>query len=511
MGTSLETASKREANSKLLAVNTPFEVLAMIFELACCLDEFTMLISTSPRKRTIHPHDTRQAINLTCFRWRETAIWVSPLWNHIIFADRCHMARRSGLDFIPTEIERSAGRPLAAHVITDVSTIDAFNSFCSTPLITASLGSLYLARIPGLSRLQSPHSVAPLCFLDAMNRGEHWPKLRSLRVYLRGLHKEDRQSSDTFLDLTQATSLTDVRLRFETLSDLTLKINPPLHCSIRRLDIFDQIEVSSMLNLLRVCKHSLETFVWSHQGGEVDGPLPTNTFPQLLKLDTLRLDGTEALIHISQLSTCAPNVTHLHLGELDFGEEGTHMITRDAVGRIDTSTFPKLEYLNQCLPFSAFESLVKGSKKFRSLELHHNGNGVLGTLRAVGLMRLDQEVATTLAEHENKLENKTLELGFGLESLETLHMDVPLPTNTTKSTVDVSRIERLMETRKLVREGARAASGSESNSGFCLILDPKPPRSRRGTSHELYELAKKYQGRFRIECREHTEDLGESM
>lgn len=499
-------SARRESNSTLFAVNAPFEILALIFEFACYWDEpkIPLPSSDSRGQRFIHPHDTRQAISITCFQWRQTATRVSSLWNHIMLAEYPRNLRRTGFDFLSTEIERSAGRLLFLHIAMDLSIVDRFNSFVTSPLVATKLGGLNLDCRPLRGAVQ-PYFV-PLSVVSVFRQG-HWPNLRSLRVCLSNLYttNEDFESEANVLDLTRTPSLVDLQLSCDLYVSISLIVVPPSRCSIRHLHILHQIELSSIKCILDACSHSLEVFIWDSRLGTQEHGHDTITIPALPRLHTLRLDGAQALRHIINIHSCAPNVTQLHLGQLESGfysdtaRELRHQ--SDVLQLPFLSLYPKLECLDQRLPFFPFQELMKGRRNLRDMRIRGLDHITMGSSGVrIDTAGLSHERPGTVTEMVAATSDGDV---LELESLQSLHMTVPLVMNAPAPTIDLTRIESMMEARRLA-----IVENHELDRGFVLILADHDRLTGVSQVGELYRLAKKYKGRFRIEFKEHAVDLG---
>lgn len=102
------------------AVALPTEILELIFDMACVFSQ-----RSTPWPQHAHKfRDTRNAINLTCFRWRQIALATRALWGRIFVSSRAESKAvcTPSLDLVQIELMRAGNSPLCFHLFCDSDT-----------------------------------------------------------------------------------------------------------------------------------------------------------------------------------------------------------------------------------------------------------------------------------------------------------------------------------------------------------------------------------------------------
>jgi hypothetical protein len=196
--TRIRATLHRVWNERVPVVVLPVEILAAIFKEAC---KQPSNIAAMQRSQLRDIRECRNAINATCYRWRQVALVTSSLWNDILSVHTTMSGdvRIPHKQLIPIELERSNRRALAIHAIVcggNEGCDDLFCTLCSLAPLSSTLDLVVEAW--------------PLQF-HLLNGGISLSNLRRLWLNLR---HPDIECDSERIDLTQATSLCFVSLEF---------------------------------------------------------------------------------------------------------------------------------------------------------------------------------------------------------------------------------------------------------------------------------------------------------
>ena len=273
--TRLRAALHRIQNERVPAVALPYEVLAAIFNKAC---ERPPNVTAVYGANIPDTRKWRNAINATCYRWRQVALATSSLWSDILLTAYPRPAVPNRL-LIPIELERSNGRTLTTRAVIayDEEEYEFFSHTITTlcPL-SSTLDLLVLAWITPFRLLEGR---IPL------------HNLRHLQLHL--IRRPDVTDDPERIDLSQANSLHFVSLYIELdfirggLKPLHLR--PPETPTISDLDISGDVDPCDVVRFIARCSPHLHTLRWrctryaSEFPHEVLDTVPSDSvyFPQL--------------------------------------------------------------------------------------------------------------------------------------------------------------------------------------------------------------------------------------
>lgn len=323
------------------AVRLPFEVLELIFEMACV----ATVQEDEPSKWAHEYRCARNAINLTCSHWREVALKATGLWSHIFVCDRAEPdALRAPMpNLIPIELERAGGRPLAFYLFNDVHA-PSENTTKHWEL-SMSVISAELHRCMTYHAVLQPNHM----LFDTFSIPRFLPLLRTLVLAFHctiDVSPEcDVSVESVVIDLTDAPSLHNLRLRYYEVVGLMdglrsrLFFKLPKLCSLADLHVFEDVDSCNVVDAINSCPR-LETLELDGSDRTLDSrPLIFETMSNLVNL-SIDLGSSFAVDCIPALS--APNLLRLRVDCDDRVEPSA----RDAFDRVfSPSRFPALRYL----------------------------------------------------------------------------------------------------------------------------------------------------------------------
>lgn len=262
------------------AVRLPFEVLELIFEMACV----ATVQEDEPSKWAHEYRRARNAINLTCSHWREVALMATGLWSHIFVCDRVEPdALRAPMpNLIPIELERAGGRPLVFYLFNDViagntSTHWSFSMDMIRPVLHRCV--MYDA------------TLLPFTPFDTFSTPIFLPSLRTLTLTLDhdfGLQPNIPIES-VMVDLTKAPSLCRLWLQYYGITEENdsipfLFFKLPQACSVTELRFSQYLDSASIVDAINFCPF-LETLELNGSGlTPNDRPLIFEPLSHLLNL-----------------------------------------------------------------------------------------------------------------------------------------------------------------------------------------------------------------------------------
>lgn len=318
------------------AVRLPAEILQVIFEMACVATVQEDEASDWARQYRC----TQNAINLTCSRWRQLALNATGLWSHIFVYHRPHpeAARAPLRNLIHTELERAGGRPLALYLFNDVDTESSYEWNSSMDMIS-----------PELHRCVAYDAVLqPFMPFETFSSPLFLPSLRAL--VLTWCYDDDSSpdipAKSVRIDLTNAPSLRDLRLRYQRPMDPSRADDPPrlffkvpTPCFITELHVSEDVDHCSVVDAINSCPR-LEILELDVCASALDDrPL---TIAPLLFLVNLSVNLEQSAIMNCVSALSAPNLTQLRLQ----CENHVDQQIWDTLNSIfAASRFPALRYL----------------------------------------------------------------------------------------------------------------------------------------------------------------------
>ena len=276
----LRAALRRVQNERVPAVALPCEVLAAIFDKACERPAIVTLVYRPYRGDIPDSRKCRNAINATCYRWRQMALATSSLWSDILLATYPFAIPNRVL--IPIELERSNGRTLTTRtIIHDFE--NGYEFFYRTLSTLIPLSSALDLRITSWTTpFRSLEGCVPL------------PNLRHLRLRL---YRSSKITDDPeWVDLSQANSLCLVYIDFKLVRARLnlLHLRPPETPTISDLSLTGDFDPFDVIHFIARCAPHLHTLRWQYIGAVPDLPhevldaIPSDGvyFPQLLSIFT---------------------------------------------------------------------------------------------------------------------------------------------------------------------------------------------------------------------------------
>jgi len=286
----LNITQLRSVNQLQPVSSLPTELLGYIFELAC---RNVALSIDSISKSVLMMRKTRNAISLTCFRWREAALSTSVLWRAITIMNMNDVRHLTDPDRFLAYIERAKYRKLVA--------------FLCPPAGQTFWEELQDHLLPVLSRCETIISSDPhIHTLSPAFTTTHWAALKSLVIKWGAC----RLVAPHTINLTSAHSLESLWVLCSAGAmgpPGTLTFRVPSASAITRLSLEGGYICS--LSLIRSCPQ-LKLLQWSsplhYDPHDHMEPTKTESLPNLLQLS---VRGELPTWFMTRLA--APNLDHL--------------------------------------------------------------------------------------------------------------------------------------------------------------------------------------------------------
>ena len=263
----------RATNARCSALaRLPLEILAMIFDAACAINEpmekyFTRNGGLHPR----NPWRDRGAINLTCFYWRQVALRTGSLWNNLVIYGRSRDANGVWGDYnflgsdeedeqdkqfsivphpplIPIILQRASAVPLNIHISCDSFKGSVIEKYWNMILP-------HINRAADMSRTFEIKLRTVPRRLGIFSEPSPLPKLR----YLSLEWGARRDVNAECIDLSQAISITSLSITARTSwRGGILRVRLPEVCTLKTLCLKGSFALTDVTSAVTCCASQLE-------------------------------------------------------------------------------------------------------------------------------------------------------------------------------------------------------------------------------------------------------------